>query len=138
MAQKFSVSQQSLPPLITTEQEVRQFFENYIELYMGRNIDGFLRLFSPKAVQNQGGGLPRIREIYGNFFDQSRALRYRMEDTKVEIYENAVEVKALYEVEQTKRSGEIKVQKGHGRWVLTKESGVLKIFSFDYRTEKSP
>jgi hypothetical protein len=61
-----------------------------------------------------------------------------MEERKVEIYENVVEVKARYEIEQMKRSGEMKVWKGQGRWVLIKEGEGLKIFSFDYRNEKTP
>lgn len=139
VVQNLSVSQASLRPLIATEQEVRQFFENYIERYTGKNIDGFLSLFSPKAIQNQKDGLPGIREIYSNFFDQSQTLRYRMEGRKVEIYENAVEVKARYEIEKVmERSGEIKVWKGQGRWVLIKEGGVLKIFSIDYQHQKTP
>ena len=82
VVQNLSVSQASLRPLIATEQEVRQFFENYIERYTGKNIDGFLSLFSPKAIQNQKDGLPGIREIYSDFFNQSRELSYRMEDQK--------------------------------------------------------
>jgi len=138
VAQKVSTSQPSRRPLIATEQEVKQFFANYIEQYRAKNIDGFLSLFSLKAVQNQKDGSREIREIYNNLFDQSQALRYRLEDQKVEIYENAVEVKARYEVEQTKRSGEIRAWKGQGRWVLIKEDGVLKISSVDYRNEKTP
>ena len=138
VAQKLSASQPSIRSLLATEQEVKQFFDHYIEQYTARNIDGFLWLFSSKAVQNQQDGLSGIREIYANFFDQSQALRYGLEDRKVEIYENAVEVKARYEIEQTKRSGQIKVWKGQGRWVLIKEGGVLKILSVDYRNEKTP
>jgi hypothetical protein len=138
VVQDVFASQPSPRPLIATEQEVKQFFENYIDQYRTRNIDGFLSLFSLKAFQNQKDGPQAIREIYHNLFDQSQALRYRLEDQKVEIYENAVEVKARYEVEQTKRSGEIRAWKGQGRWVLIKEDGVLKISSVDYRNEKSP
>ncbi len=139
VVQNFSVSQPSVPPLIATEQEVRQFFENYIERYARRDADGFLWLFSSKVIQNQKDGLPRIREIYSNFFDQSQALRYRLEQSKMEIYENAVEVKARYEIEQVmKKGGERKIWKGQGRWVLIKEEGALKIFSIDYGHEKTP
>jgi hypothetical protein len=138
VVQNRAASQPSPRPLIATEQEVKQFFENYIEQYRAKNIDGFLSLFSLRAVQNQKDGPREIREIYNNLFDQSQALRYRLEDQKVEIYENAVEVKARYEIEQTKRSGEIRVWKGQGRWVLIKEGGVLKISSVDYRNEKTP
>jgi len=139
VAQRVSASQPSIRPLIATEQEVKQFFEDYIERYTARNIEGFLWLFSSKAVQNQNDRLPGIREIYANFFDQSQALRFRMEDQKVEIYENAVEVKTRYEIEQiVKISEKRKVLRGWMRWVLIKEGGVLKISSVDYRNEKTP
>jgi len=139
VVQNLSASQPSPRPLIATEQEVERFFENYIERYTARNIEGFLWLFSPKAVQNQKDGLPGIREVYSSLFDQSQALRFRLEDRKVEIYENVVEVKARYEVEQiVKRSEVKKVFKGRIRWVLVKEGGLLKISSVDYRNEKAP
>jgi hypothetical protein len=134
VVQNLSVSQASLRPLIATDQEVKQFFTTYIDRYTRKDIEGFLSLFSPKAIQNQKDGLPGIREIYSNFFDQSQTLRYRMEGRKVEIYDNAVEVKARYEIEKVmKRSREIKVWKGQGRWVLIKENGALKILSLDYQ-----
>jgi hypothetical protein len=139
VVQNLSASQPSTRPLLATEQEVKQFFENYIERYTRKNIDNFLWLFSPKAVQNQKDGLPRIREVYANFFDQSQALRYRLEDQKIEIYENAVEVKARYEIEQiVKRSEVTKILRGWIRWVLIKEGGILKISSIDYQNEKAP
>ncbi len=125
--------------LIATQQEVSQFFDSYVERYTGRDVDGFLRLFSLNAIQNQSDGLAGIREIYSKFFDQTRTFRYRFEDRKVEIYENAVEVKARYKIEQIrKQSGEKKVFKGRIRWVLTKEDGTLKILIVDYKNEKAP
>jgi hypothetical protein len=139
VAQKLSTSRPSTRPLLATEQEVKQFFENYIERYTARNIEGFLWLFSLKAVQNQKEGLPGIRKIYADFFDKSQALRLRIEDQKVEIYENAAEVKARFEIEQVvKRSDITKVWGGRIRWVLIKEGGLLKISSVDYRNEKTP
>lgn len=138
-AQNFSVSQSSLRPLVATDQEMRQFFENYIERYTRKDIDGFLGLFSSKAIQNQNDRLPGIRELYRDFFDRSQTLNCRIQDRKIEIYENAVEVKARYEIEQiVKRSGEEKVWRGRIRWVLIKEDGILKILSIDYKNEKTP
>ena len=137
--QNHSVSQRSPRPLIATEQEVNQFLKNYIERYTGKNIDEFLLLFSLKAVQNQKDRLPGIREIYRNFFDQTQALHCRIEDQKVEIYENAVEVKARYEIEQIVKKGEgKKVWRGRIRWVLIREDGILKILSIDYKHEETP
>jgi hypothetical protein len=139
VVQNLSVSQASLRPLIATEQEVRQFFENYIERYTGKNIDGFLSLFSLKAIQNQKDGLEEIRKIYSDFFNQSRELRYLLEDPKIEIYQNAVEVKARYVIDQIPEEGrQKKVWRGSVRWVLIKENGALKILSVDYQHQRTP
>jgi len=127
------------PPLLAKEEEVRQFFLNYINRYNRKDIDGFLSFFSSKAIQNQKEGFEGIRKIYTNFFDQSEGLTYRLEDTKIEIYQNTVEVKARFKVDQKlKRRGEEKIWKGNIRWVLVKEDGVLKIITLDYQNEKSP
>jgi hypothetical protein len=101
-------------------------------------MEGFLWLFSSKVLQNQRAELEDIRESYSNFFNESLDLQYGIEDRKVEIYENAVEVKARYKIEQiVKKSGERKVWRGRIRWVLIKEDGTLKILSIDYRHEKT-
>jgi hypothetical protein len=67
-----SVSSALPPPLVATEEEVRQFFVNYIERYTQKDLDGFLSLFSSRAVQNRKNGWEGIREIYADFFNQSQ------------------------------------------------------------------
>jgi ketosteroid isomerase-like protein len=139
VVQNRSASQPPLPSLIATEQEVRGFFDKYIERYTMKDINGFLLLFSLKAVQNQQDGLPEIRELYANVFNQSRELQNSIEDMKIEIFQNAVEVKARYTVNQVlKEKGEKRVWKGNIRWVLVKEEGMLKIISVDFRHSVSP
>ena len=131
--------QTSPPPLIATEGEVKQFLANYVDRYTQKDLDGFLSLFSSKAVQNRKDGLEGIRTIYANYFNQSQEIRYQMEDTKIEIYQNGVEVKARYEVNQIlRKGGEKKVWKGDIRLALVKENGALKILSLDYQLQKSP
>jgi curved DNA-binding protein CbpA len=131
--------QQIRPPLVATEEEVQQFFAHYMERYQQRDMDGFLSLFSSKAIQNQKDGLERIKWIYSNFFNQSERLQYRLEDMKIEIYQNGVEVKASYEVDQIfKKGGEKKIWMGHIQWTLIKEGGGIKIISLDYQHQKSP
>jgi hypothetical protein len=126
-------------PLLAKEEEVKQFFSEYINRYTLRDTDGFISLFSSKAVQNQKDGIAGIRAIYTKYFDQSQDLRYLTEEMKTEIYQNAVEVKARFRVDQKlKVSGEDKVWKGNIRWILVKEEGKLKISSLDYQNEKSP
>jgi hypothetical protein len=57
-----------------------------------------------------------------------------MQDMKIEIYQNAAEVKARYEIVQTlKTGGKEQVWRGDIRWVLGKENGALKILSLDYQ-----
>lgn len=129
----------SKPSLMATEQEVRGFFDQYTERYNKMDIDGFLWLFSLKAKQNQRDGLPEIRMIYSDYFKQMSSLQNSVEDMKIEIYQNAAEVKARYVVAQElKKGGEKRVLKGSARWVLVKENGMLKILSIDYKHEKTP
>jgi curved DNA-binding protein CbpA len=126
-------------PSFAKEEEVKQFFSNYIDRYNRKDINGFLSLFSSKAVQNQKEGLDRIRKIYSDFFDQSQEVQYHMEDTKIGIYQNGVEVRARYKLDQlSKKGGERKSWIGNIRWTLVKEDGNLKISSLDYQNEKSP
>jgi len=125
------------PSLLATEEEVIQFFGKYIERYQQKDIDGILSLFSSRAIQSRKDGLDGIRKIYTDFFDRSQTLRYRMVDRKIEIYENGIEVRARYELEQILiKSGEKKVWRGTIRWVLVKEDGILKIISLDYQHER--
>jgi hypothetical protein len=119
--------------------EVKQFLANYVDRYVQKDLDGFLLLFSSRAVQNRKDGLERIRAIYTDYFNQSQEIRYQMEDTNIEIYQNGVEVKARYEVNQIlRKGGEKKVWKGNIRLVLVKEDGALKILSIDFQHQKSP
>ncbi len=128
-----------LLPLIAAQEEVNEFFKKYKERYEKKDIDGFLWLFSLKAAQNQQGGLPEIREIYSDFFGRSQSLKNSIEDMKIEIYQNAVEVKARYVIDQVlKEGGESKVLRGSIRWVLIKEEGTLKILSLDFRHQENP
>ena len=122
---------------IAEEEEVRQFFAKYVERYIQKDLDGFLSLFSSKAVQNQKEGFDETRKIYANFFNQTQQLQYRLGDLKIQIHQNTVEAKARYEVDQTlKKRGKKKVWKGPIRWTLVKEQGALKIFSIDYLHQK--
>ena len=127
------------PSSLAKEEEVKQFFSKYIDRYNQKDIDGFLSFFSSKAIQNQKDGLKGIQTIYTKFFDQSRELRYQLEGMKTEIYQDAVDVKARFRVDQMlKKRGEEKVWTGTIRWVLGREDGALKIISLDYQNDKTP
>lgn len=134
-----SAAKPSPSPLLATEQEVRVFFDQYLDRYNKKDTDGFLWFFSLKAKQNQQDGLPEIRKIYSDYFGQMLSVQNSLEAMKIEIYQNAVEVKARYSVHQVlKKGGEKKILKGSARWILVKEGGVLKVLSFDYKHDKTP
>ena len=128
-----------LPPLLAKEEEVRRFFMEYIDRYTKKDIHGFLSVFSSKAIQNQRDGLEAIKNIYSRFMNQSDELRYHLDDMKIEIYQNVVEVKARYKLDQIlEKQGSEKIWRGEIRWVLIREGGALKIVSLDYQNEKTP
>ena len=123
--------------LSTIEEEVKRFFALYIERYTQKDLEGFLSLFSAKALQNQKDGIRRIREVYASFFNVSQEIRYRIEDLKIEVYQNAVEIKARYEIDQTLKKEGKKMWQGQIQWVIIKENGALKILSLNYQHHKS-
>jgi curved DNA-binding protein CbpA len=124
---------------LAREGEVKQFFSNYVDRYHRKDVDGFLSLFSSRAIQNQMDRSEAIRKFYTKFFDQSQDLRYQIEGMKIDISQYRVDVKARFRVDQKlKMDGEEKVWQGSIRWVLVKEEGRLKISSLDYKNEKSP
>jgi hypothetical protein len=130
------------------EEEVKQFLELYETRYTRKDIDGFLSLFSAKAVQNGRDGFNEIRKIYSDFFDQSQELRYYLTDAKIKIYhevlifglfyESAALVEARYQVDQIlNKKGKKKVWAGDARWILVREDGAPKILCLDFRPEKA-
>jgi ketosteroid isomerase-like protein len=135
-----SVAGESLPeplPLLAKEEEVEQFFSYYISRYDRMDLNGLLSCFSSRAVQNLRDGLEGIRNVYTKFFDESRGLRYQVDGMKTEIYQNRVEVKARFKIDQTLKKGKKEmVWTGNIRWVLGREDGTLKILSLDYQNEK--
>ena len=125
--------------LVATDEEVRQFLATYVERYTQKDRDGLLSLFSPKAIQNQRNGFDEIKEMYSDFFNKSHELRYRIADATIDIYQNAVEVTARYEVDQIlKKKGNKKLWTGHIRWILVREDGKLRIRFIDFRPQESP
>jgi ketosteroid isomerase-like protein len=124
---------------LAREGEVKQFFSDYVDRYHRKDVDGFLSLFSSRAIQNQMDRSEAIRKFYTKFFDQSQDLRYQIEGMKIDISQYRVDVKARFRVDQKlKMDGGEKVWQGSIRWVLVKEEGRLKISSLDYKNEKSP
>jgi hypothetical protein len=127
--------QSELRPLAASEEEVKRFLDTYIDRYTRKDVDGLLFLFSPRVIQNRQQRLEEIRMAYTSFCDRSDEIGYRLKDVKAEIYENGVEIKAHYELDQLSKKGEKKIWKGPIRWGLVKEDGALKILFLDYQNQ---
>ncbi|MBM4308242.1 MAG: hypothetical protein FJ123_16040 [Deltaproteobacteria bacterium] len=126
-------------PPILIEEEIRRFLADYIDLYVRKDIEGFLGLFSPGAIQNGKDNLEKIKAIYIKFFDQSETLFYRLEEVKISIGENNAEVRGRYQVNQKlKNQLTEKLWRGNLRWELVKKEGTLKITVLNYQNDKSP
>ena len=126
------------PPAIASEQEVRDFFANYVIRYNRKEVEKFISFFSPKAVQNQKDDVSRIQKTTQDFFDQLEAVRYQLAISKIEPHQDRVEVRAQYELEGILMKGrKSQTWKGQIRWVLVRENGALKILSLDYQPQPS-
>ncbi len=138
LEQEEPIIQINIPSLIATEDEVENFFAEYRERYALKDLEGLFSLFSSRAVENGRYGIEEMKKIYSDFFDKSQKLRYHIEDTKIEIYQNGVEVKGRYKIEQTIKKGQKEnVWWGDIRWLLVRENGALKISLLDYRPHRS-
>lgn len=123
----------SPPASPLSDEEVRRFLDRYIDHYVRKDLEGFLSLFSPKAIQNGREELARIKEVYGRFFERSERLTYKLDDIKIAIHRNASEVKGRYQVNQKlKDRPEEKIWRGDILWKLEREEGALRIFALDY------
>lgn len=127
--------QSELRPLVASEEEVMKFLDTYIARYTRKDVGGLLFWFSPGAIQNRQQRFEEIRMAYTSFCDRSDEIGYRLKDVKTEIYENGVEIKAHYELDQLSKKGEKKIWKGQIRWWLIKKDGALKILFLDYQNQ---
>jgi curved DNA-binding protein CbpA len=125
------------PEPFVKENEVRQFLVKYVDRYTHKDIEGFLAFFSPMAIQNQKDGIEGIRKIYSKQFELYERFEYHLKDTKIEILEKSVKVRASYEIEQFSKKGETKHLRGEIEWDLVKEDGNLKILAIQYRPHKT-
>jgi curved DNA-binding protein CbpA len=121
---------------IATEEEVKQFFSNYIDRYNHKDIDRFLSFFSVKAIQNHKDGFKKIKTIYTDLFKESQRLFYQLKDQKIGIFSNHAQVRASYEIEQMDRAGDVRLWRGSAEWMLVKEGWDLKISSLRYEHDQ--
>ena len=123
---------------MTREEEVKRFFDSYVERYTLMDINGFLMFFSSRVIQNKTDDIDEIRKTYTQFFDQSQSLVYQLKNSAIKIFPDSVQVKAFYEVKQKLKTGATRLWKGRIEWDLVREEGALKISNLEYRHDRSP
>jgi hypothetical protein len=126
------------PSAIASDLEVRNFFDNYLVKYNRKEINGFIALFSAKAIQNQKDDVEKIRKTYENFFDQMESVNYEIAITGIEPKQDKLEVKAQYVLEGIVAKGRrMQTWKGQIQWVLVREKGALRVLSLNYQPQSS-
>ncbi|MBP1712118.1 MAG: Chaperone protein dnaJ [Deltaproteobacteria bacterium] len=132
------VPRETAPPPIAREEEVMEFLTRYANQYVGRNLEGFLSLFSPQAVQNQRFDYKAIKNMYAKFFEESQRLKYRIKPETIDLSPSEAKVRGTYQIEQETKGGQLKEWKGNIQWTLVKEQGTLKVRVIQYQHSQKP
>jgi hypothetical protein len=117
----------------SSEDEVKSFFDEYTSRYMGKDIEGFMALFSKEAVENRMLPYADIRELYHKTFANSDSLRYHLKVYTIQPFTHRVLVRGRYEILQNiKGKNRLKTFSGDIQWNLIRENGSLKIMGINY------
>lgn len=126
-----------ITPAPFTEEEVRQFINEYKERFVKLDLDAYMALFSGEATEN--GMLPYadIRMAYKRTIAWSQSIRYQVKIYSVQTCEKNAFVQGRYEILQPfKKGGKARLMKGDIQWVLAREDGSLKIREINYGNER--
>jgi len=124
-------------PQAVTEEEVKQFFNEYTARYMSMDLDAFMNLFSQEAVENRMRPYADISEGYRKTFANSDSIVYNLEIYSIQTYQKSAFVSGRYELLQfLKRSKKKRVFQGNIQWDLIRENGSLKIKEINYGRDR--
>jgi len=124
-------------PTTITEEEVRQFLNEYMAQYMKRDLNAFMAFFAKEAVENQMLPYSDIREIYRKTFDNSDSLLYYLEIYSVKTSMQSATVSGRYEVIQILKGRDMKkIFRGNIQWDLSREDDSLKIRKINYGRDR--
>ena len=123
-------------PQGVTEEEVKQFLDEYANLYMAMDFEGFMALFSEGAVENRMFPYADIQRIYQKHFGKSRSLQYTLKILTIQNYAQSAFVSGRYQFIQTPKRGRRSVYQGSIQFDLVRENGSLKIRELNYSRDK--
>ncbi|MBM4277983.1 MAG: nuclear transport factor 2 family protein [Deltaproteobacteria bacterium] len=122
-----------IPSPSVTEEEVRQFMDQYRERFMKMDLDAYMALFLKDAVENRALPYADIREAYQRTIARSRSIVYQLKIHAVQTYARSAFVSGRYRIIQVfKKDGREKVYKGNIQYDLVRENSSLKIREINY------
>lgn len=124
-------------PAPFTEEEARQFINEYKERFARRDLDAYMALFSREAAENRMLPYADIQMAYKRTIALSHSIQYQIKIYSIQTQGKSAFVQGRYEILQTfKRGGKARVMKGDIQWVLAWEDGSLKIREINYGKDR--
>jgi hypothetical protein len=116
-----------------TEEEVRQFMDEYTARFMKMDLDAYMALFSKEAVENRMLPYVDIREAYKRMIARTHSIEYKLKIYSIQTYTGSALVSGRYEIIQIlKGKKRENVLRGDIQWDLVRENGSLKIREVNY------
>jgi len=117
---------------VITREEVDAFMQQYIRAYTQSDIEGFMALFSPAAVENNTMGYQEIRKAYRETF-REKINDYRIQNMDIRTDGQKATVSGTYSMNRYRsREGRWVRHTGRITWRLARENSHLKIVGTNY------
>jgi ketosteroid isomerase-like protein len=119
-------------PETITEEEIRQFVEDYVKRFMKLNLEAYMDLFSEEAVENRALPYADIREAYRKTIQGSHSIQFDVKIYIIQTYAESAFASGRYQITQILKGGRVKTFKGNIQWLLTCRGKSLKIREINY------
>ena len=124
-------------PAPFTEEEARQFINEYKERFVRLDLDAYMALFSVEATENRMLPYADIQMAYKRTIALSQSIQYQMKIYSIQTYAKSAFVQGRYEILQAfKKGGKARLMRGDIQWLLVREDGSLKIREINYGKDR--
>lgn len=120
-----------------TEEEARQFIDEYAARFMKLDLDAFMALFSKEATENRMLPYADIQEAYRRTIAQSQSIQYQVKIYTQGPFMRGTLVSGWYKIVQVlKGEARSRVFQGNIQWILIRENGLLKVREVNYGRDR--
>ncbi len=132
-----STAQVSSPGEVT-EEEVRQFIDEYTKRFAKLDLEAYMALFSKEAVENKMLPYADIKTAYRRTVSHTQSIIYHLKIYSVQTYTRSALVRGRYEIIQFyKKSWNRKnLFRGDIQWNLVRENEGLKVKEINYGRDR--